>query len=358
MSRFTYNLPSLNLTMPNYLVDKLENSPSVGKPKFSVVIPAYNASPYITDCLNSVLAQCEKDFEVIVVNDGSTDNTAAMVSTFTDARIHLLNRPNGGLAAARNTGIRAAQGEFVAFLDADDRWCEEKLAAHRQAMEADPNASVSYDWSAFIDVEGKRTGLMMAQTQKLLTHEALLLKNYLGNGSTSVVRRSVLEANNGFDETLYRLVDHELWVRLAFNGHHFRLVPRQLTEYRIHGASFTADTERMLKGVEAFLAKVATYAPDSVRQLKPLVIACTHRWMARAAFVAGNYAQARKHSFQSLRHSPQVLWRDERAAITFAAIALQAIVPKPLFKSVKQFGLHQATRWFQARNANNSGTIG
>lgn len=326
-------------------------SPPVGEPKFSVVIPAYNASAYITDCLNSVLTQCETDFEVIVVNDGSTDNTSQVVSTFTDSRIHLLHRPNGGLAAARNTGIRAAKGEFVAFLDADDRWCFEKLAAHRQALEADPTASVSYDWSAFIDIKGERTGLFMAQTQKSLTHEALLLKNYLGNGSTSVVRRSVLEANNGFDESLHRLVDHELWVRLAFNGHHFRLVPHQLTEYRIHPASFTADTERMLKGVEAFLAKVATYAPKSVQQLTPLVIACTHRWMARAAFVEGNYAQARRHSLQALRHSPQVLWRDERAAITFAAIALQAIVPKPLFKWLHQFGFSIVTNWFQKRTS-------
>lgn len=333
--------------MPHPLLNSSINSLQLREPKFSVVIPAYNASAYITDCLNSVLAQSETDFEVIVVNDGSTDNTAQMVSTFTDARIQLIYRPNGGLAAARNTGIHAAKGEFVAFLDADDRWCEEKLAAHRQALEADPTASVSYDWSAFIDVKGDRTGLLMAQTQNLLTHEALLLKNYLGNGSTSVVRRSVLEANNGFDESLYRLVDQELWVRLAFHGHHFRLVPRQLTEYRIHPGSFTADTERMLKGVEAFLAKVATYAPQSVQQLTPLVIACTHRWMARAAFVAGNYEQARTHSLQALRHSPQVLWRDERAAITFMAIALQAIVPSPLFKWLQKLGYRLVTNWFQ-----------
>lgn len=321
----------------------------VKAPTFSVVIPAYNASAYIADCINSVLAQSETDLEVIVVDDGSTDGTAQMISTFTDPRVHLIRRPNGGLAAARNTGIVAAKGEFVAFLDADDRWCSEKLAAHRQALEEDPTASVSYDWSVFIDIKGDRTGLCMAQTQKLLTHEALLLKNYLGNGSTSVVRRSVLEENNGFDESLRRLVDHELWVRLAFSGHKFKLVPRQLTEYRIHPASFTADTERMLKGVEAFLVKVATYAPESVQKLRPLVIACTHRWMARAAFVEGNYAKARMHSLQALRHSPQVLWRDERAAITFSAIALSAIVPSPLFKWLKQLGYRLVTTWFDAR---------
>ncbi|WP_052672200.1 glycosyltransferase family 2 protein [Aliterella atlantica] len=331
--------------MPN----QSPNQPMLAAPKFSVVIPAYNASAYITDCINSVLAQCETDLEVIVVDDGSTDDTAQMISAFTDPRVHLIQRINGGLAAARNTGIQASRGEFVAFLDADDRWCPEKLTAHRQALEADSSVSVSYDWSVFIDIKGERTGLSMAQTQKLLTHEALLLKNYLGNGSTSVVRRSVLEEYNGFDESLRRLVDHELWVRLAYSGHKFKLVPQQLTEYRIHPASFTADTERMLKGVEAFLVKVATYAPASVQKLRPLVIACTHRWMARAAFVEGNYAKARMHSVQALRHSPQVLWRDERAAITFAAIAMQAIVPGFLFKRLHQMGYRLVTNWFEAR---------
>lgn len=322
-------------------------------PKFSVVIPAYNVSAYIADCVNSVLAQTETDFEVIVVDDGSTDDTAQIVSSFVDPRVHLVRRSNGGLATARNTGIRAAIGEFVAFLDADDRWCPEKLAAHRQALEQDPNASVSYDWSVFINKQGERTGLSMAQTQKVITHEALLLKNYLGNGSTAVVRRSVLEQTGGFDESLRRFVDHELWVRLAFHGHHFRLVPHQLTEYRIHPASFTADTQRMLKGLEAFLAKIATYAPDSIKRLAPLAIACTHRWMARAAFVEGNYPKAYQHALQALRTSPQVLWRDQRAPITFAAIFLQAIAPKPIFNGMLQLGHRFATGWFQDRSKKN-----
>ncbi|HBB33982.1 MAG TPA: hypothetical protein DDZ80_13455 [Cyanobacteria bacterium UBA8803] len=324
------------------------------RPKFSIVIPAYNASAYIADCLDSVLAQTEPDFEVIVVDDGSTDDTAEIVSRFSDRRVHLVQRVNGGLAAARNTGIAAAQGELVAFLDADDRWCPDKLATHRQALDENPQASVSYDWAAFIDTQGNRTGLCMAQTRIALTHKILLVKNYLGNGSTSVVRRSVLEKTGGFDETLRRQVDRELWVRLTFNGHQFHLVPRVLTEYRIHSASFTADTERMLQELEVFLARVATYAPESVTELAPLTIACTHRWMARAAFVEGNYPKARIHACKSLQSSIQVLWRDPRAPISFAAIALQVILPAPLFHGLLRMGKQILKRWFQARTPSQS----
>ncbi len=320
-------------------------------PKFSVVIPAYNAGAYIADCLNSVLAQSDRDFEVIVVNDGSTDNTAAIVLEFVDPRVRLVRRPNGGLAAARNTGIQAARGELAAFLDADDRWCPEKLAAHRQALDLDPEASVSYDWAAFIDQQGDRTGLCMAQSRITLTSEALLLKNYLGNGSTAVVRRDLLVQAGGFDQSLSRCVDQELWVRLSHSGHHFRLVPAVLTEYRSHPASFTADSSRMLKGVADFLAKVATYAPESVDQLSSLVLAFTHRWMARAAFVEGHYPQAQAHALSALKASPQVLWRDPRGPITFAAIALQTVTPKPVFNWLRRTGLHLTYAWFKAQSA-------
>jgi len=315
-----------------------------------VVIPAYNAGSYIQDCLSSVLAQTDPDFEVLVVDDGSTDSTAAQVKAVTDPRIRLIQRPNGGLAAARNTGIRAARGALVAFLDADDRWCPEKLAAHRQALDCHPEASVSYDWAAFIDAQGQRTGLCMAQSHIQLTHEALLLKNYLGNGSTAVVRRAVLEQVGGFDETLKRLVDQELWIRLTHKGHHIQLVPAVLTEYRTHAQSFTADTGRMLQGVEAFLNTVATYAPESVERLAPLVWAFTHRWMARAAFVAGNYEQARDHGRQALKAAPQVLWRDPRGPITFAAIALQTITPAPLFHQLLRLGMNLTASWFKVRS--------
>ena len=318
-------------------------------PKFSVVIPAYNASLYIVDCLNSVFAQTESDYEIIVVDDGSTDDTRERVLSFTDSRLKLISRPNGGLAAARNTGVAVAEGELVAFLDADDRWLPDKLAAHRLANDTCPEVSVTYDWAAFIDSEGESTGLCMSQSNRKITHKALMIKNYLGNGSNSVVRRKVLEELKGFDEKLFRLVDRELWVRLTYYGHKFQLVPKVLTEYRQHSSSFTSDTARMLKGLDEFFSRIALYAPESVEKYSPLARACMHRWMARAALVDRNYEDAQHHMYQSLGASLEVIWSDPRAPITFVAIFLQSILPSQWFDKLLKISTSLVSRWFQLR---------
>ncbi len=321
-------------------------------PFFSVIVPAYNACDYIEDCLESVLDQTDPDFELIVVDDGSTDSTAEKVLRYSyDSRLRLVQRLNGGLAAARNTGIRLAGGEWVAFLDADDRWCPEKLMAHHSAIFQQEMTgswiSVLYDCAVFIDAQNHRTGLHMSQTDQPLTPDKLLLKNYLGNGSTSVVRRSVLEQFGGFDEHLKRMVDHELWIRLSHAGHQFQRVQGVLTEYRIHENSLTADTERMLQGLKVFLSRVASYAPERVERLESLVMACTHRWMARAAFMQGHYLEARQHMVSSLHYSPTVLWEDPRALLTFLAISLQVVTPAPLFKAAESVGLWSVSQWFK-----------
>lgn len=105
-------------------------------PEFSVVIPAYNAAAYLAEAIGSVLSQDgQPALEVIVVNDGSTDETAAVATAFSGQGVQLVHRVNGGIAAARNTGIRQARGRFIAFLDADDLWSADKLAAQRRLLE-------------------------------------------------------------------------------------------------------------------------------------------------------------------------------------------------------------------------------
>ncbi len=120
-------------------------------PKVTVVVPAFNVSKYIAASLRSILAQTFTDFEVIVVNDGSTDDTAKIVAAFRDPRIQLLTQKNRGLAGARNSGIRLAKGEYIAFLDSDDLWLPEKLDRHVRHLDSKPRVGVSYSGSSFID---------------------------------------------------------------------------------------------------------------------------------------------------------------------------------------------------------------
>ncbi len=334
--------------MPSLSANSQQPTPQ--RPRFSVVVPAYNAEPYLQDCMQSVLNQTDPDFELIIVDDGSTDGTAERVRSLSwDARVKLVQRCNGGLAAARNTGIQAAQGEWVAFLDADDRWCPEKLATHRHYLATQPEIAVTYDRAVFMDQAGQRTGLRLAKTDRPLTAERLLLKNYLGNGSTPIVRRSVLQAAGVFNENLKRMVDHELWVRLSWRGYSFLRVPGVLTEYRLHPQSLSANSERMLQGLQVFLEEISLYAPDLVQRLRPLILACNHRWMARSAFAAGDYSRARHHALHSLQSAPSVIWRDPRAPITFLAILLQSITPSFLFTRLQSWGLQLAHHWFSVQ---------
>ena len=129
------------------------------QPIFSVIIPMYNVAKYLRQCLDSVLAQTFENFEVVCVDDGSPDHSVDIVETYDDARIRIVRQENMGLAAARNTGINASRGLFLALLDADDYWHPEKLSRHYAHFQANPQLGISYSASAFIDESGAELGI-------------------------------------------------------------------------------------------------------------------------------------------------------------------------------------------------------
>ena len=116
-------------------------------PTISVVIPAYNAAKTILETIDSVRQQTFSDFEVIVINDGSNDNTAELVNAVADDRLRLFSYENGGAAIARNRGIDHVSGEFIAFLDADDLWTPDKLELQLEALQKHPEAGVAHSWT-------------------------------------------------------------------------------------------------------------------------------------------------------------------------------------------------------------------
>ncbi|GAB4178051.1 MAG: hypothetical protein Fur0039_21680 [Rhodocyclaceae bacterium] len=186
----------------------------------SVVIPAYNAAWCVSRAIDSVLAQTHGQFETIVVDDGSTDDTARVLAVYGE-RIRVVNKPNGGLSSARNAGIAAARGEFVAFLDADDWWLPGKLARQVELMRARPELAFCSTAARVQTPEGEvlnewRCGACTGA--RVL--EAIFGANAFvaGSGSAVLARRSALEAEGGFDESLASLEDIDLWMRLAARG--------------------------------------------------------------------------------------------------------------------------------------------
>ena len=188
-------------------------------PRVSVVIPAYNAAWCVGRAIDSVLAQTFRDFELIVVDDGSTDGTAAVLARYDDA-LRIVSKPNGGMSSARNAGIRAATGDYVAFLDADDRWMPEKLARQVALLDAQPELAFCAAVATFEDPDGLTVGEWRGYagpragvSEVFANHGAVA-----GGASAVVARRGLVFRLGGFDETLAGAEDTDMWIRLACHG--------------------------------------------------------------------------------------------------------------------------------------------
>jgi glycosyltransferase involved in cell wall biosynthesis len=216
----------------------------------SVIVPAYNAAATIERTLTSVLRQTYSSFEVLVVDDGSKDETADLVRRIAaqDHRIKLLQKPNGGLVSARNFGIAHAEGEFIAPLDADDLWHPDKLRKQVAAMR--DHVGLVYCWSRAIDRQDR---VMFDLTPCMMrgdVYAALIIKNFVHSGAP-LVRRSCVDAVGGYDATLSPR-GADCCEDLKFNldvaeRYDFEVVPEFLSAYRLHPGTMSRNLDAMLR---------------------------------------------------------------------------------------------------------------
>jgi glycosyltransferase involved in cell wall biosynthesis len=207
-----------------------------GAPLVSVVIPNYNCARFLPDALTSVFAQTYPRVEVIVVDDGSTDDSAQVLDTFGD-RIRVLRQANQGVSAARNLGIRESRGELIAFLDADDLWHPEKLAK-QVALFADPAVGLVHCAVEYIDEQGRTLGTnFTGRRGRVLRHIALLEGTVvLAGGSTAVVRRTSFDKAGVFDPDMSTAADWDMWRRIACYDA-IDVVREPLMRYRLRPSS-------------------------------------------------------------------------------------------------------------------------
>src|SRR5215470_11833569 len=170
-------------------------------PEVSVIIPSYNSVKYLRDALDSVLSQTFRDFEVLVIDDGSTDDTRVVIRRYGEA-VRYIYQQNSGVAAARNRGISESRGQYVAFLDADDTWRQDKLEAQVTALRKNPRYQACY--TAFTVVSSDLRPLCVTRSKRHGgTLEDLLLRgNIIGSICTVLCGRSLLTAIGGFDPSL------------------------------------------------------------------------------------------------------------------------------------------------------------
>jgi glycosyltransferase involved in cell wall biosynthesis len=236
----------------------------VSKPLISVVIPAYNAEKYLAEALESVRAQTFSDYEILVIDDGSTDRTAEIASSYDG--VLFLTQNNRGAAAARNAGIRAARGAYVAFLDADDTWLPSKLEKQAARLLDNPRNQWTYTDAWVFDAATQRTLCRIGERIRLHQGDILpplLLRCFIPS-ATPVVKRTALIEAGLFDEARERRVieDWSLWLRIA-ERHTVALIDEPLAMIRMHASntSRTVDPWEVYRNKRSLLEQTIARNP-------------------------------------------------------------------------------------------------
>lgn len=277
------------------------HGPSPTVPSVSVIMAAYNVEAFVGAAVASVRAQTHPSFELLVVDDGSTDRTAAIVAGHAadDPRVRLLRQPNAGLSAARNHAMREARGEYLALLDSDDAWAPDFLAAQLRILLEHPEVDI-VTGNAWFD-GGPRSGQPAGPTPDSRPAPDLheLLQDETAMFIMSVFRRRVFETIGGFDEAFRSNEDYDFWIRAALAGFRFARNDRPAGYYRRRHDSLSADEERMLSGILRVYDKTRPALAGRPSELAILEAQVSRFETERVA------AQAR-----------QALQRGDRAAVT------------------------------------------
>jgi GT2 family glycosyltransferase len=296
-----------------------EGDPALpGSPLVSVVIPSWNQGHYLAEAIGSVLGQTYPELELIVVDDGSRDNTYEVASRFPGVRC--LRQPNRGVAAARNAGLAESQGAYSVFLDADDRLLPKALEVGMRALLARPEAAFAAGMPRDVGRDGE---IIRDAVQPLITrdHYLNLLKDcYIWSGSSVVYRRAALEAAGGFSERLKAADDYELYLKLA-RSYPVLCHEAVVTEYRRHGSNTTRNPalvltsqlqvlnrqRRHLKGAEERAARRTGIRNTRAAQSDALVAAVADAWRRQEwrQALGGVWTLARRDPLAPLRYRRQ-----------------------------------------------------
>jgi glycosyltransferase involved in cell wall biosynthesis len=221
-------------------------------PLVSVIIPAYRVTPYINETLDSIISQTFQDFEIIVVNDGcpDTDDLERVLQPYLPA-IQYIRQSNSGPGGARNTGLAAARGEFIAFLDGDDQWLPDYLASQVKFLREHPDVDVVYA-DAEIFGNDKRRGPGKRFMDQCPSHGEVTLESLLREQCVVFIsvlcRRTAIDRAGGFDANLRGVEDFDLWLRIVRTGGKIAYQRRVLSRYRAHPGSLSANVLRMADG--------------------------------------------------------------------------------------------------------------
>lgn len=310
--------------------------------KISVILPAHNVAPYIGDCLASLHAQTAADFEIIAVDDGSRDATAAIIESWQERfaqsgrGLTLVRREQGGAGAARNDAIDRATGDLLCFVDADDRLEPEALAMLADHIERDPSLELVFPLCRHVDQSGQPTGVVSNTDRTRFSARDLIFANPIHTGTGVTIRRARAEEAGRFDISLPACIDLDYWIRVT--GHRegsIAVLPEVLVDYRMRSGQITADWRRMRRGWEAMAARAETIGLGFVGKARDAALARNVLTWATVAYKRGEMSAARTLTREFWRLDPLFALGSSHARLcTLASFA--SLLPGPVNETFRR----------------------
>ena len=299
----------------------------------SVIIPTYNSDKYISEAIHSVLRQTCTEYEIIVIDDGSTDSTRQIIeNNFPQIRYFYI--PNQGVSKARNYGIQRARGEFIAFLDADDLWLPEKLGKQLKLFMADQELMLAFTAHRVFNDNGFKD-LNFSKNERLMKGDVvknIFLYSHVTT-STVMVRRQVFQEIGYFEENLKAAEDDNLWMRIALKFR-IHLLDEVLVHYRWTENSLSRSEYNLLDGVLKNIDLIEKKYPDLRKRLGRATIrrkmSNIYAYYGYYLFNIGNYAMSRRYYFRSIALYPKI----NRLIYCFISMFPPAIIEKT--RSIKR----------------------
>jgi glycosyltransferase involved in cell wall biosynthesis len=298
-------------------------------PKVSVIIPAYNCQSFIAETVESILAQTYPDYEIIVVDDGSTDNTRDVLQRYED-RVRYVYQENSGVGAARNRGLSLARGEYIAFLDHDDLWLPEKLETQMKILETRPEVGLVYSNCYHIDEAGTILGRYfdhIKPARGMVFHQ-LFMTNFIPL-LTVLVRKAVLDQVGTFRIGWSISEDYDLLLRVA-RKFILDYVETPLAKYRLHSGNVSRDVDRFLREnlllAEELIQECPELAKMKARKLYRLYYDAAYQYLAQK-----ETEKARQHFLNAVRSSPYAL-----KALTFYLLTFLGLDAIEKLRSLKK----------------------
>jgi glycosyltransferase involved in cell wall biosynthesis len=273
--------------------------------KVSVIIPAYNSIIFLPEAVESVLAQTFTDFEILIIDDGSSDGTEEWASKVSDPRLKLIRQENQGASVARNTGIAYSKGSYIAFLDADDVWRPTKLEQQVRVLDTNQDIGLVHTFVTYINEQGEYL-FDAGRHHKAgnVWKEMLAREDLIFCGSTPMVRRQCFETCGVFNPALKGCEDWECWTRIAAQ-YSFQVLEEPLVSYRQHSHSTTKNLDLMLFHMSCVIEQAFKPVPAHLQYLKRRSHARTSFYLAERSYEAGNHGKAICLCWKALLNYPQ-----------------------------------------------------